>query len=83
MAKEEANTKRDDKRRREEDVTGASFLDLIKRGLEIQDIDAETKLLACQGNRVMFAVLSLIDPVNHVCFARKQASIRQYRTYLS
>jgi hypothetical protein len=74
--KEEALAKGDEKPRREKEVTCATFIDLTKRAMEIQAIEAEAKLLA-EENRIMFADLSLMDPKQRAWFEKKRAIVRQ------
>ena len=80
--KEEANAKRDEKRRMEKEATSAIFIDLQKRVLEVEEskarsiaIEAEAKLLA-EESRILMADLTIMDPANRTWFEKKQEAIR-------
>jgi hypothetical protein len=62
MAKtQEALAKRDEKRRREKEVTVATFMDLTKQAIVAQKMEATAKLVV-EENRIMFVDLSIMDP---------------------
>jgi hypothetical protein len=76
MIEKEANANKDEKRRREKEAPCASFIDLTKRAFEIQAIEPKDKLFV-KENQIMSANLSIMGPVSHAWFEKKQMIIRE------
>jgi hypothetical protein len=81
--REDALSKRDKKRHREEEARCASFIDFTKRALKIEEsiarrkaIESKAKLLT-EENQIILATLSIMNPVQKAWFEKMQAIIRE------